>query len=138
MSGEVKPPLPEHAGGESPHPTKLVIVATHGLDDPERATIPLVMGNAALAMETKVVLVLQSMGVTIATRGTYEHITAVGFDPVARLLASFLEFGGQVLVCIPCLESRKISTDQLVAGTIPVKAGRVVQEFLDADSVVNY
>ena len=138
MSDE--PPLPSHetTPTEPARPEKLVIVATHGLDDPERATIPLVMGNAALAMETEVVLVLQSMGVTIATRGTYEHISAVGFDPVAKLLASFLELGGKVLVCIPCLESRKISTDELVAGTLPVKAGRVVQEFLDADSVVNY
>jgi len=123
---------------ERGRPSRLVIVATHGLDDPERATIPLVMGNAALAMDAKVTLVLQSMGVTIATRGTVEHISAVGFDPVAKLLASFFEFGGHVLVCIPCLESRKISVDELVPGALPVKAGRVVQEILDADSVVNY
>jgi uncharacterized protein involved in oxidation of intracellular sulfur len=119
-------------------PSKLVIVATHGLDQPELATIPLVMANAALAMDTKVVLVLQSSGVTIATRGIYEHISAVGFDPVQKLFDQFLEFGGKALVCIPCLEPRRITTEMLVKGAEPVKAGRVVTEFLEADSVVCY
>ena len=119
-------------------PKKLVIVATHGIDDPERATVPLVMANAALAMEAKVVLVLQSTGVSIATRGMVEHIFAANFDPAQKLLDSFLEFGGKLLVCIPCLESRKIPNDMLVRGAEPVKAGRVVQEMLDADSVVSY
>jgi uncharacterized protein involved in oxidation of intracellular sulfur len=123
------------AGNE---PTKLVIVATHGIDDPERATVPLVTGNAALAMDSKVVLVLQSTGVTIATKGIHEHIFAPNFDSVQKLLASFFEFGGKVLVCIPCLEARKISNDMLVAGAEAVKAGRVVQEIQDADAVVSY
>jgi predicted peroxiredoxin len=96
------------------------------------------MGNAALAMDTKVVLILQSAGVGIATRGIQEHIFASGFDPAAKLLGTFLEFGGQLLVCIPCLESRKIATDTLVPGALPVKAGHVVQEIGEARSVVSY
>jgi predicted peroxiredoxin len=119
-------------------PQKLVIVATHGMDNPELATVPLVVGNAALAMDTKVVLILQSAGVAIATKGIYEHISAVGFDPVQKLLGSFLEFGGKILVCIPCLEPRKITPENLVQGAEPAKAGRVVTELLGADAVVCY
>jgi len=117
---------------------KMVIVATHGMDQPELATISLVVGNAALAMDTKVVLVLQSSGVTIATKGIYEHIAAPGFDPLAKLLGSFLEFGGKILVCIPCLGPRQITPENLVSGAEPVKAARVVTEMLDADAVVSY
>jgi uncharacterized protein len=119
-------------------PSKMVIVATHGLDNPELATIPLVVGNAALAMDVKVTLILQASGVTIATRGIYEHMFAVGFDPVQKLFDSFLEFGGKVLVCIPCLEPRKITSDLLVKGAELVKAGRVVTELQEADTVVCY
>jgi uncharacterized protein len=119
-------------------PSKLVVVATHGMDNPELATIPLVMANAALAMDMKVVLVLQSAGVAIATKGIYEHIFAVGFDPAQKLLSSFLEFGGKILVCIPCLGPRQIAPENLVQGAEPVKAARVVTEFMEADSVVCY
>ena len=116
----------------------MVIVATHGIDTPELASVPLVVGNAALAMDVKVTMILQSAGVGIATRGISEHIAAEGFDPVEKLLRSYFEFGGKILVCIPCLLPRKIANDQLVPGAEPVKAGRVVSEILDADRVVCY
>jgi uncharacterized protein len=118
--------------------SKLVILATHGVDDPERATLALVLGNAALAMESSVVLVLQGPGVTIATRGIYEHLSTPGFESVQKLLDSFFEFGGKVLVCTPSLEPRKISIDRLVPGAEPVKAARLVLEIQDADAVASY
>jgi uncharacterized protein len=138
VSNRLRQPTRHRAAMPENEPSKLVIVANHGIDNPELATVPLVIGNAALAMDSKVVLVLQSSGVTIAARGIYEHISAVGFDPVQKLLDSFFEFGGKVLVCIPCLEPRKIPIDGLVKGAEPVKAARVVSEIQEADSVVCY
>ncbi|HTT26242.1 MAG TPA: DsrE family protein [Thermoplasmata archaeon] len=119
-------------------PKKIVIVATHGIEAPERATIPFVMANAALAMDSKVAVVLQSDGVAIATKGIQEHILAPGFDPLKKLVDSFFEFGGTLLVCIPCIEARKIPPDALIPGAQPVKAGRVVSEMLEASAVVTY
>ena len=76
-------------------PEKLVIVATHGGENPEKATIPFVVGGAALAMETKVTVILQSQGVTLAAQGLYEQVHAPGFDPVKKLVDTFLELGGR-------------------------------------------
>ena len=117
---------------------KLVIVVTHGGEDAERASIPFVMANAALAMEAKVTIVLQASGVTVGTRGFYEHIFAPGFDPVKKLVDTFLELHGTIIVCIPCIEHRKIPVEKLVPGVQPAKAGRVVQEMLEATAVVSY
>jgi uncharacterized protein len=117
---------------------KLVIFATHGAEDPEMATLPFVAGNAALAMDVKVTVILQSDGVMIATKGIYEHILFPGFDPLKKMVDSFVEFGGQIFVCIPCLEARKIPHDLLVDKAQPVKAGKVVQEVLEAKAVLNY
>lgn len=97
-------------------PEKLVIVVTHGTDNPKKATIPFVVGNARIAMEAKVVMVLEENGVQVATKGSYERIRAPGFDPLKKLVDSLLELGGTILVCIPCLESRKITPDQLISG----------------------
>ncbi len=119
-------------------PEKLVIVATHGGENPEKATIPFVVGGAALAMETKVTVILQSQGVTLAAQGLYEHVHAPGFDPVKKLVDTFLELGGSILVCIPCLEARHIAPASLVPGAQMVKSGRLVQELLEAKAVVSY
>lgn len=117
---------------------KLVIVVTHSGEDPEKATLPFVVGNAALAMEVEATIILQSNGVMVAVEGCSEHIFAAGFDPLKKLVDSFLDLGGTLLVCIPCLESRKIGQEQVISRARPAKAGRVVQEMLEATSVVSY
>jgi predicted peroxiredoxin len=117
---------------------KVVIFATHGGEDPERASLPFVIGNAALAMDAKAVVVLQATGVTLAKQGCYEHVFAANLDPLKKLVDTFIEFGGVILVCIPCIEQRKITTDMLIEGAQPVKAARVVQEMLEASAVLSY
>jgi uncharacterized protein len=123
---------------EDSNSEKMVLVVTHGSEDPEMATLPFVVGNAALAMDVPVTMVLQAAGVTLMTKGIYEHIFAAGFDPLKKLVDSFIELGGKALVCTPCIQSRQISEDLLLEGTETVKAARVVQEVLEAKVVLNY
>jgi predicted peroxiredoxin len=117
---------------------KIVVIATHGPEDPERATIPFVVANAALAMDVQVTLVLQGTGVLLAKKGCYEHVFCAGFDPLKKQVDNFLEFGGKILVCIPCIQERQITNDMLIDKAEPAKAGRVVQESLEAKAVLNY
>jgi uncharacterized protein involved in oxidation of intracellular sulfur len=117
---------------------KIVIFATHAGEDPERATLPFVMGNAALAMETEAVVVLQGTGVSLAKKGCYEHVFAAGLPPLKAQVDTFIEAGGVLLVCMPCIEERKITPDMLVANAKPVKAARVITEVMDAAAVLNY
>jgi len=123
---------------EKNKPEKIVIFATHGPEDPERASLPFVSANAALAMDVQASVVLQGTGVILATKGCYEHIFAAGLDPLEKLVKTFIEFGGKILVCMPCIEERKITPDMLVETAQPVKAGRVIQEVLEATAVLNY
>lgn len=117
---------------------KVVIIATHGGEDPERATLPFVVANAALAMDVKATVVFQGVAVTLAVKGANEHIFAGGFPPLKELMDSFAAQGGQLLLCTPCLKERKIGQDMLVAGAQIVAGGRVVQECLEASSTLNY
>ena len=117
---------------------KIVIFAIHGPDDPEKASLPFICGNAALAMDVPVTVILQGTAVLLCKKGCYEHVYCAGFDPLKKLMDSFIEFGGKILVCQPCIEERHITPDMLVEGAHTVKAGRVVQEVLEATNVVNY
>jgi predicted peroxiredoxin len=123
---------------EESKPEKIVVFATHGPDDPERATLPFVCANAAVAMDVQATVVLQGAGVLLAKKGSYEHVFCPGFDPLKKLVDTFLEFGGKILVCIPCIQERQITNDMLIEKAEPAKAGRVVQEALEAKAVLNY
>ena len=77
---------------------KIVVFVTHGSENPEKASIAFVMANAALAMDSEVTVILQSNGVLIAKKGCYEHMFAAGFDPLKKLVDTFIELGsGDVL-----------------------------------------
>jgi predicted peroxiredoxin len=117
---------------------KIMVFATHGPEDPERASLPFVCANAALAMDVSATIVLQGTGVLLAKKGCYEHVFCAGFDPLKKLVDTYLEFGGKIFVCIPCIQERKITPDMLIDKAEPVKAGRVVQEALEATAVLNY
>jgi uncharacterized protein involved in oxidation of intracellular sulfur len=117
---------------------KVVMVATHGGEDPERASLPFVMANAALALDCQAVVILQGTAVTLAKKGCYEHVFAAGLPPLKELVDSFIELGGTLLVCAPCIQERHISPDMLVATAQPIKAARVVIELLEASATLSY
>ncbi len=117
---------------------KLVVIVTHGLDEPEKTTLAMVVANAALAMDVQVTAIFQGKGVMACTKGMYEHIIAPGLQPLKKMVDDFSELGGKIFVCIPCLEERKIPTSQLVEGCELVKAGRLVNEVMNADTALTY
>lgn len=121
-----------------PKPEKIVVIGTHGPEDPERATLPFVMGNAALLMEVQAVVILQGTGVLLAKRGCYEHVFAAGLPSLKNQVDTFLEQGGKILVCTPCIRERKIEESMLLDTAEPIAAARAIQEVLEANSVLSY
>ena len=117
---------------------KVIIFGTHGPEDPERASLPFVIGNAALAMDVNVTVMLQGSGVIIAKKGCYEHVFAAGLPPLKELMDTFIELGGTLLVCTPCIQERKITPDMLLDTAKPVKAARAVMEILESNATMTY
>jgi uncharacterized protein involved in oxidation of intracellular sulfur len=117
---------------------KVTIIATHGPEDPERATFPFMMANAALVMECEAVVILQGTSVLLATKGVYEHVFACGLPPLRDLIKSFLEGGGKLLVCTPCVEQRMIEQPMLIDGAELIAGARVIQEATSSSAVLNY
>ena len=105
---------------------KLVIMVTHGPDDPEMATIPFVMAGAAVASDVEVVMGFQGDGVRLVEAGVAETVTAPEFEPLAKLL-----------VCGPCVKSRGIA-DKLIEGAEVCAAGRFVAEITAATNALVY
>lgn len=118
---------------------KLVIVCTHGLEDPERATIPFVVATAAQASDVEVVMGFQVNGVMLVKKGCAEHIFAAGFPPLKELVDMYVEAGGELYVCGPCVNSRKLDPAvDFIKGAKVVNAASFVKVFTEATNVINY
>ncbi len=53
-------------------------------------------------------------------------------------MRDFVELGGKIWVCAPCIKERKITPDMLVDEAETTAAGKVIVEVIDADAVLNY
>ena len=117
---------------------KLVIMVTHGPDEPEMATIPFVLTAAALASEVAVVMGFQAEAVRLLVPGVAETVHAPEFLPMGKLIEDIRDLGGQFLVCGPCLKSRGIDPNALVDGAEVVAAARFVAEITSATNSLVY
>lgn len=117
---------------------KIVYIATHGAENPEKASLPFVLANAALALEVDAVVALQATAVNLAKEGCLKHVFAAGLPPLQELVTSFLEGGGRLLVCVPCIRERKLEESDLIKGAEPTAAAKLTMEFLSANATLVY
>jgi len=118
---------------------KIMYLCTHASDNAEKAHLPFVMANAALAMDIQATVVLQGEGVYLAQKGYIDHMVSGGaFPPIKELLKSFLEQGGQLLVCVPCIQSRHIEESDLIEGSKTTAAGNLNILATEANAVFVY
>ena len=117
---------------------KIVYINTCAGESPEKASLPFVLANAALTMEVEAVVVLQGTGVYLAKKGYADNVFAAGLPPLKELMKSFLEAGGRILVCVPCIRERKIDESDLVEGAEPTAAAKLTLELLSANATLVY
>jgi predicted peroxiredoxin len=101
---------------------------THGRDDPERATLPLIVANVAASADQEVIVLLTIEGVWLATKGYADEIHHEGMPPLREVLASVLANGGEVWACGACTKPRGISDDDLIEGARIISAVDFVAE----------
>lgn len=123
---------------EMPENEKIIYIATHGVDNPERATLPFTLANAAQVMEVEAVVILQGSAVYLAKKGIIEHVHAAGLMPLKDLVDNFVSEGGRILVCVPCIQERKIEESDLIEGAVPTAGGTVNEEILSAKATLVY
>lgn len=117
---------------------KLVIISTIGSENPEKATLPFVLATAAQATDVEVVVILQSAGVILARKGEAEVVRAHELMPLKDLIDTYVEMGGKLHLCSPCLKSRGISKEDLIEGSEIIAAGTVISEVMSAKTVITY
>jgi predicted peroxiredoxin len=117
---------------------KMVYIVTHAGEDPERATFPFMLATAAQAMEVEAVVALQGVSVFLAKKGYLANVAAAGLPALKDLVKNFLEAGGKLLICTPCIRERNIEESELIEGSELIAAARLNQEILSANATLVY
>lgn len=102
--------------------------ATHGRDDPERATLPFIVANVAASADQEAIVLLTIDGVWLATKGYADDIHHEGMPPLREVVASLLANGGEIWACGACTKPRGITDDHLIDGARIISAVDFVAE----------
>ena len=115
---------------------KIFYLLTCAAEDPEKASVPFVLGCAALAMDIGATICLQGKGVYMAQKGYVDHmLVGGGFPPMKKLMKDFLELGGKLWVCVPCIKERNIAVEDLIEGAETTSGGKVNLEAMQSNAV---
>jgi predicted peroxiredoxin len=115
-----------------------LIHGTHGEDDPERATLPFIVGNVAASADQATIVFLTIEGVWLATKGYADRIHKEGFPALSEVMQSFVKNGGQIWACGTCTKPRGITEANLIPGARIVTAANVVEQLVSGAASMDF
>ncbi len=105
----------------------ILINATHGPEDPERATLAFVVANVAATADQDAIVLLTIDGAWLAVRGRSDDVAHDGLPPLSDVMTQFVAAGGRIWACGACTKPRGIQPDDIVDGASIVTAAQVVE-----------
>jgi len=105
----------------------IIVNATHGPDDPERATLAFITGNVAATADQDAIVLLTIEGAWLGVRGRADVIEHPGMPALRDVMTQFVAAGGRIWACGACTKPRGITQDDLVEGATIVTAAQVVE-----------
>jgi len=107
--------------------SRILIHASHGAEDPERATLPWIFGTKALLAGQEVAMMLTIEAVRLVTPGGADGVQHPPHPPLPDLIGEFIRGGGQVWACESCTKPRGIT--EVVDGA-DIRGALTVVEYL--------
>jgi predicted peroxiredoxin len=116
----------------------ILIQGSHGKDDPERASLPFIFGNAAATAGRDVTVLLTSDAVWLVTEGFASDIELVAQPTVGEMIAQLVDNGGAIWACAACTGPRGIEPNHLVDGVEIVSAAHVTAALVDGVHTIGF
>ena len=111
---------------------KFIIISTFGRDNIERATLAWVMANASVTLDAEITIFLQGEAVNVVRKDYIDGWVSHPFSPLSELVHNFLQSGGKIYVCDPCMKARFIKEEDLIEGAEIAAAVTLLTESIDA------
>ncbi len=115
---------------------KLVYVLNDGADRAEKVLTAMALANVGVAMDSDVTVLLFGEATRLAYKGYGETVRSIDRLPMDKLMRDFINNGGQVKICAPCIKARAVDASMLIDGVEATTATVVNDVFLEADKVI--
>ncbi|RAX41083.1 DsrE family protein [Rhizobium tropici] len=96
---------------------KLVILITKGIES-ELSSVAFTIANGAITAGLDVSMFLTSTGIDLLRKRGQTMTQVAPLDPLAKLIDDFMQRGGAVWACTPCVTSRGYEQADLMDGVI--------------------
>ncbi|BCL62977.1 hypothetical protein DGMP_36700 [Desulfomarina profundi] len=117
---------------------KLVYVLHDGPERAEKILTCFAVANIGVSMEQDVTIMVFGEATRLVYKGVGETVHSLDRLPLDRLIRDFLDNGGKIMCCLPCIKSRKVDTSMLVDG-VEALTGTIVNDvFVEADQVIGW
>ena len=115
----------------------LVVVISHGTDH-ELSSVGFTIANGGMTAGLKVHIFLTSSGVDLARKKALETTHVAPLDPLAALVKDFLQRGGTLWACTPCVSARGYTQDHLIEGTIITGASVLHEQIKNGAATLSF
>lgn len=105
---------------------KYLLNCQDGANNVERATVSLILGVTA-SKTSETAIFLTSDASYLGRKDGADGLQASGFEPLADLLAQFVDQGGKIWLCKTCAKNKNIAEDDLINGAEITGAPRPIE-----------
>lgn len=115
----------------------LVVVITHGSDH-ELSSVGFTIANGGITAGLKVHVFLTSGGVDLVRKKAIDMTQVAPLDPLAALVKDFLQRGGTLWACTPCVKARGYTQGDLIEGTIITGASVLHEQLKNGAATLSF
>lgn len=96
---------------------ELVVMMTHGPEE-EDSSVGFTIANGGITAGLDVSIFLTSSAVDIVRKKAADLTQVQPLEPLAELVQDFLQRGGTLWACAPCVKARGYTEDDLIDGVV--------------------
>ena len=108
----------------------LVVLVTRGTDH-ELSSVAFTIANGGITSGLDVSVFLTSAAVDLVRKRAADVTVVNPLEPLAKLIGDFMQRGGKVWACTPCVKARGYESGDLIPG-VEITGASKVHELLKA------
>src|SRR5262245_57538320 len=116
---------------------QLVILMTKGIDS-ELSSVAFTIANGGITAGLKVSLFLTSAAIDLVRRNGQRMTHVPPLEPLAKMMEDFMNRGGVIWACPPCVQSRGYSQADLIEGVTIVGASAMHAKIKEGAATLSF
>lgn len=116
---------------------ELVVLMTRGADH-ELSSVAFTIANGGITAGFKVYVFLTSAAVDLVRKRAVELAQVAPLDPLKKLIDDFVQRGGTVWACPPCVKSRGYTQEDFIEGVVIVGASAMHERLMAGASSLSF